>query len=166
MAFQVAIAVLLTAVAILSFVPFGQRLFERISFGWINAAATPWISFGAIFILTYKVFPSPNLRGYVFGTIIIGIAAALSWWAPHNPNVKGIVQNAVFGGRDIWAMSNFKFYSGWIWGAGVTLLIPWGGSLINFGGLFAAITYLVWQSYKGHAENQMRKANNELPNNA
>ena len=146
---------LLVALIVLSFLPAGQRFLEKVSFGLLRCGAIPWIGIGAVFIWTYKVFPSPGARGAVLGLVVTAIAATLSWWAPRNPNVKGIIQNMFFGGKDIWSLDNYKMYLGMIWGAGLVLLIPMRGldTALNIGGLLVAIVWIVWQSYNGHKEN-------------
>ena len=149
------IVTILVLTIVFSFLPFGQRLIEKITFGLLKAMALPWIGLGATFLWTFTIFPNPTMRGYIFGAFVTAIAAVLTFWAPRNENVKSMVKSMFFGGRDIWSQSNFNFYSGLLWGAGVALLLPHGGPFLNFAGLFMAIVWIVWQSYKGHEEEKM-----------
>ncbi len=148
---------LLVLTAVLSYTEIGQRFIEKITGGLIKRAVVPWVGLLATFVWTLLVFPNPNIRGFVFGAYLVGIAATLNWWAPRNPHVRGIIQNAFLGGQDIWSQSNYKLYTGMLWGAAIALLIPWGGTAVNFGGMFIAIGWIIWQSYKGHSENNKTK---------
>lgn len=160
----------LVAIAILSFLPSGQRLIEKVTFGWVKAGIIPWIGIGAIFLWSYRVVPTPTLRGIIFGLLILSIAFVLSWWAPRNQNVKSLVKNMFFGGRDIWSLRDYKMYVGAIWGAGIVLALPLRGvdAILNAGALVAAIAYFGWQAYKGHTRNNLVKheEGGSVPENA
>lgn len=144
----------LVATALLCLLPTGQRFISWFTRGLLPYGAMPWVALGAVFIWTMRVNPNPTTRGYMFGALVLAIAAAFSWWAPRNERVKGFIKNTFFGGRDVWAHGDYKMYVGALWGAGIMLAIPVPGidAILNWGAVIAAVGFFVWQAYKGHTE--------------
>ncbi len=147
---------ILVAIVILSFVPSTQGIFEKLTFGLVKRGLVPWLGLAAVFAWSERVAMTPTVRGALFGIITLGIAVALSWWAPRNPNVKGIIQNAFFGGRDIWSLPDYKMYVGVLWGAGLMLAIPLRqmDMLLNVVAILAMLVWFGRQAYKGNSDKK------------
>ncbi len=143
---------LLVVLSVLCFIKSGQTFLNKISRGLIKKPAMPWIGLIAIFLWSFVIVRVPILRGIIFGLFLIAIAATLSFWAVQNEKVKSFVQDKFFNGYDIWEDPDFKWYIGMLYGAGVVLVVPFGGvdALFNVVGFIGACAWLIKKSYQGH----------------
>jgi len=147
---------LLVGLSVLCFFESGQTFLNKFSRGLIKKPAMPWIGFIAVFLWSFVVVRVPLLRGMIFGLFLIGIAFTLSSWATRNEEVKSFLKRKFFNGYDIWEEPDLKWYTGMLYGAGIVLIVPFGGldALFNIIGFIGACVWLIKKSYQGHRKTE------------
>ena len=165
MEFFLLLDALLVVLSVLCFMKSGQTFLNKISGGLVKKPAMPWIGLIAIFLWSFVIVRVPILRGVIFGLFLVAIAATLSFWSTRNKKVKDFVKSRFFNGYDIWKDPDFKWYIGMLYGAGVVLIVPFGGvdAIFNIIGFMGACAWLIKKSYQGHRNKEESAKAEEEP---